>query len=105
MTWAALSERIAESQAALFGEDCMLRSSLTGQTGTATLVVAKQPGDIQPDGGFELQTVADGQTSALPWVPSVGDLITLASGRCYVVDGWRDMGDGMTRMVLREDTR
>lgn len=105
MTWALLSEQIAGVQAAVFGESCTLRSALTGQTGSADLLITQQPGDIRPDGGFELQTVADGQTSALPWVPAVGDPITLASGQCYVVDGWRDMGDGMTRIILREDTR
>jgi hypothetical protein len=56
-------------------------------------------------GAFELRNSAKIPTALLPWEVHIADVLTDAAGNSHEVDSWDDDGDGMTRLVLREDRR
>lgn len=105
MAWRDLVTRTATVCTERLGGPVTLRAARTGQTVAVSAIVGREPGELDANGGFELQTVADVATDALGWVPACGDVVTDADGQRYLVDGWHERGGGVTRLVLREDTR
>ena len=100
-----MQDRLAALDAAVLGESCILRSSLTGQTSTVSARVERVPIDIGGVGAFELRNIAKIPTALLPWDVHIADVLTDAGGNSHEVDSLDNDGDGMTRLVLREDRR